>query len=488
MNRRQCLKRSDPIFVAILSVGIVFCPEISWGGTDPAPPENGVSQLSVSWRIQELFADLGAISHVSLAVSPLSRDIFVSWYAVAGGDLWWARTVDSGGNCGPDDGWLCEVAESDGDVGKYSSLAIKPAAVSGYEFIMPYYDASVEQLKVVYGTVDGTTAVSQIGVIDRGFMDPSDRTGMYTAALYDSHGRPWIAYQNETYGGSIGTHWMIAKWVGDGSGNCGEGSLAGKWDCHDLFASGSSQLFSSSALSVDIWGRVVVAYYDGVQGHPLLARNIGAGGNCGPSDQWECFDVAPQTAGHDIGKHVVPFVKDGSLTLFYQNVTLGVLERAGYVSPESGNCGWSDDSDSYEWQCFTISDMDGIYMDRGIAVVSESGSFPVVAYQYGEDPSPGGIGIARPYESPEVTSPGNCGPAGNSWYCQIIDGGPNRRQGDSLAMTKNWLGEVFLTYLEVDYYPYPAEYNLRLANLPTKTIFIDSFELGNTSAWSAVVP
>ena len=49
-------------------------------------------------------------------------------------------------------------------------------------------------------------------------------------------------------------------------------------------------------------------------------------------------------------------------------------------------------------------------------------------------------------------------------------------------------GKVFLAYLEVDHYPYPAEYNLRLANLPTKSIFIDGFEIGDTSAWSASVP
>lgn len=455
-------------------------------GLDDPLAGSGESQVvtrDTSWAIEELAGNIGGFSHVSVAADGPDGSVYITYYDAVNTDLMWARTVDSGGNCGPGNTWLCEsLYPSGSDVGMYSSIAVKPSG-QGVTFLVPFYDASSERLVLADGYVAEGTLTMGVNVIDSGF--GSDRTGMYTAIQYDSNGVPWIAYQNETYDPQVLTYRMIAQYVGDGSGNCGEGLIAGDWDCHDLFANEIPQSFSSTGMAIDDQDRPVVSFYDDYLHFPVLARYLGSGGNCGPSNTWQCYEVPPQSGDTDTGKHVVPFVGDGSMTLFYQNSSQGVLERANYVYPASGNCGFSDGSGTYEWQCFTIDDMDGIFMERGISVAADAAGYPVVAYQYGLDPGPGGLGVARPVASPEVgPGAGNCGP-GNTWYCQIIDVGATLREADSVSIAVGQWGEGFIAYEEVDDYPHPSEHNLKLATLSMPGIFFDGFESGHTLQWSS---
>jgi len=474
--------------VAVLVVGglgTVFSFGADSGLDDPlaGSGESHVVTRDTPWTIEELAGNIGAFSHVSVAADGPPGSVYISYYDAVDGDLWWARTVNSGGNCGPGNAWLCEALVTDGDVGLYNSIAVKPSG-EGVTFVVAYYDATSEKLVLLDGYVSEGTLTMGVNVIDSGFI-ATDRTGMYTVVQYDSNGIPWIAYQNETYDSQVGTHRMIAQYVGDGSGNCGEGLVAGDWDCHDLFANGIPQSFSSTGLVIDDQDRPVVAFYDDHLNYPVLAYYLGSGGNCGPSNTWQCYEVPPQSGDTDTGKHVVPFVGDGSMTLFYQNSSREVLERANYVYPAAGNCGWSDGTGTYEWQCYTIDNMDGIFMERGISVAADAAGYPVVAYQYALDPGPGGLGVARPVASPEVGSgAGNCGP-GNSWYCQIIDSGATLSEADSVSIAVSPWGEGFIAYEEVDDYPYPAEHNLKLAALSMPGIFFDGFEAGDTTGWSS---
>jgi len=475
--------------VVVLMVGCL-APAFSFAadsGLDDPLAGSGERQVvtrDTPWTIEELAGNIGAFSHVSVAADGPSGSVYISYYDAVDGDLWWARTVDSGGNCGPGNTWLCESLYTSGsDVGMYSSIAVKPSG-QGVTFLVPFYDATSERLMLADGYVAEGTLTMVVGVIDSGFI-ATDRTGMYTAVQYDSNGVPWIAYQNETYDLQVGVHRMIAQYVGDGSGNCGEGLIAGDWDCQDLFANGYSQSFSSTGMAIDDQNRPVVAFYDEHENDPVVARYLGSGGNCGPSNTWQCYEVSPQAGDTDTGKHVVPFVGDGSTTLFYQNSSQDVLERANYVYPAPGNCGWSDGTTMYEWQCITIDNMDGIFMERGISVAADAAGYPVVTYQYGLDPGPAGLGVARPVASPEVGSgAGNCGP-GNSWYCQIIDSGATLREADSVSIAVGQWGEGIIAYEEVDYYPFPAEHNLKLATLSMPGIFFDGFESGHTLEWSS---
>lgn len=446
--------------------------------------EGSASVLSLPWSLQEIAGDIGDFSHVAVAVDSHTGDIFIAYYVSGTGDLWLARTVTQDGNCGPGDTWKCQAIHTAGDVGRYCSIAVRSNPGGQAEFIIPYYDATNERLLYFRGQAYDYYITGLVSILDSGFT-ASDRTGMYTAVQYDSNGDPWIAYQNETYGGSIGTHRMIARWVGDGSGNCGESVDFDDWSCYDLYSNGYSQSFSSTSMTLDDQGRPVVAFYDDHLNYPVLARYLGAGGNCGSGSAWRCFSIAPKPGDSDIGRHVVPFVVGNSVSAFYQNSSTGTLERASYVYPASGNCGWSGVTLAWEWRCDTMSSMDATVASRSLSVASDASGYPIVAFQYGEDPGPALLKVARPVESPEIDDAGNCGPS-NSWYCRTIDGGPNRTEAESVSLFVDTTGGGFIAYHEWDDYHY--EHNLKLATLPAVVVFSDGFESGNSSAWSSTSP
>jgi hypothetical protein len=461
--------------VGFFVTGISFGGEDGPGGPNPLLFEEKAAASVIAWSEDEIAGDIGAFSHVSVVVDELWETVFIAYYDSVNGDLRWARTIDSGGNCGPGNAWKCEAIHTDGDVGKYNSIAVRSISGGWVQVILPFFDATNERLQYVSGLVSLTGDVfsKDIRLIDDGFAD-DDRTGMYTAVQFDSSGVPWIAYQNETYGAMFGTHRMIAQWVGDGSGNCGEGVVSGDWKCGDLFANGHAQSFSSTGMAIDDQDRPVIAFYDDLVDYPVLAYYVESGG------------TPPRPVDTVTGKHVVPFVADGSISVFYQNTYREMLERATYVYPTSGNCGWSGVTMEWEWQCESIYNMDG-NPTRGISVAADADGYPIVAYQYGLDPGPAALAVARPVAAPGVGSPGNCG-VGFSWHCQIIDAGGDLAEADSVSIAVDSLGTSFIGYHERNDYPYPAEHNLKLATLPGPVIFIDGFESGDTSAWSVAVP
>jgi hypothetical protein len=262
--------------------------------------------------------------------------------------------------------------------------------------------------------------------------------------------------------------------------------VAGDWNCDALFSNGHAQTFGSTGLVMDDQDRPVVAFYDDNNEYPVLAYSVGPGGNCGPGNEWRCFSIAPRPGDTVTGKHVVPFVADGSISIFYQNTYREQLERATHVYPTPGNCGWSSGTLTYEWHCESIDNMDGS-PTRGISVAADADGYPIVAYQYGLDPNQAALAVARPVAAPGVSSPGNCG-VGYTWYCQILDSGGYVTEADSVSLGVDDNGSAFVGYSERDEFPFPAEYNLKLATLPGPRIFADGFESGSSSAWSSTVP
>ena len=482
--------RAGSVVPAVLSTIVFFgtgaaVSEVAGGEVHArGTGEDSKSVLSFPWSVQEIAGDIGNFTHVAVAVDSYTGDVFIAYYVSGPGDLWLARTVSQNGNCGPGNTWKCDEIHTAGDVGKYCSIAVRPNPGGQAEFIIPYYDATNERLMYFKGQAYDYYVTGLVTRLDSGFTD-TDRTGMYTAVQYDSNGNPWIAYQNETYGDSVGTHRMIAQWVGDGSGNCGESVDFDDWNCFDLYNNGFSQSFSSTAMTLDDQSRPVVAYYDDHLKYPVLARYLGAGGNCGPGSAWRCFSIAPRPGDTDTGRHVVPFVVGNSLSAFYQNSSTGMLEKASYVYPASGNCGWSGVTLAWEWQCDTISFMDGTLTNRGVSVAADASGYPIVAYQFSDEPGPAVLGVARPVESPEVDDAGNCGPS-DSWHCQIVDGGSYRTEAESVSLVVDTTGAGFIAYHEWDDYNY--EHNLKLATMPGAAVFSDGFESGNTSAWSNTAP
>ena len=133
----------------------------------------------------------------------------------------------SGGNCGPNNSWLCQTVDSTYGVGKYSSIAVNPSTGG---IGIAYYDATNGQLKYAYAEICATCAWS-INTIDKPILFPTDNKGQYSSLKYHSSGKPYIAYYLEKPSGVDSL--MVASYVGSG-GNCGYGSAAGKWQCDNI--------------------------------------------------------------------------------------------------------------------------------------------------------------------------------------------------------------------------------------------------------------
>jgi hypothetical protein len=54
-----------------------------------------------------------------------------------------------------------------------------------------------------------------------------------------------------------------------------------------------------------------------------------------------------------------------------------------------------------KWQCDTISSMDATIANRSLSVARDASGYPIVAFQYSDDPGPALLRVARPVENPD---------------------------------------------------------------------------------------
>jgi hypothetical protein len=101
---------------------------------------------NTTWQCDTIVAIGNKGGHDSLALDGAERPR-ISLYQRTGKDLQYAQYVGSGGNCGPGNTtWQCEIVDSAGDVGQYTSLALD-------EFGRPhisYHDVSNGDLKYAF--------------------------------------------------------------------------------------------------------------------------------------------------------------------------------------------------------------------------------------------------------------------------------------------------------------------------------------------------
>jgi hypothetical protein len=457
------------------------------------PVDNRVGDLraaasgrSTPWTLDTILGATNSFSHVSIAVDSTTGFIHISYHDAVNQDLMMASNVGVPGNCGPSNTWNCVTLRDAGEVGKYNSIATYPLASDRVRFFVAFYDETLEALSFVRGS-NGPAGLVNLGVdwIDEGIPGLTDRTGMYTSVSFDQLGVPNIAYQNETYDSVVGVHRMYAVYVGDGSGNCGVGPVAGDWQCTDVDFSASYGDSSSTSLALDGSNSPVIAYYDQAAGYPVVAYLIGSGGNCGTNLAWHCRTVSK--ASTNTGKHVSLFVENsGHPHIAYQNMTDMKLEYATYVG-SGGNCGFSSITMQFEWQCDVIDDMDNPSSTRAVAIAADNFGYPIIAYQGGLDPGPAVIRVARPVAALGGSATGNCGP-GDTWFCEGLHGNPYLVEADSVALAIDNQDGHHVVYSELDYYPYPAEYNLMFAHQAGDQVFGNGFEDGGTGSWSSTTP
>ncbi|MBN1483312.1 MAG: carboxypeptidase regulatory-like domain-containing protein [Chloroflexia bacterium] len=107
-----------------------------------------------AWQIETIENVGPAGGHTSLDLDGGNAP-HISYYDAVNNDLKCAHYVASGGNCGPNNSWLCEIVDSDGVVGQSTSIEVD----ENDNIDISYYDYSNGDLKYAQGTSAGQLAL-----------------------------------------------------------------------------------------------------------------------------------------------------------------------------------------------------------------------------------------------------------------------------------------------------------------------------------------
>ncbi len=466
-NRRSCFLVGVVLFLSTSS-GLVVASGPA--GVDvPAPASD--------WQIGIVDGTREVGYRVSIATDPETGHSYVSYYEGVDGDLWLARTGAPTGNCGPGNTWECQVVDSDGIVGKYSSIAVGGSGPVASLYIS-YHDVTNGSLKIVEGSVTRSTgALSFVShVVEDGVPASGYRAGTATSITVDGSGNPHIGYQVETGGADLIIKY--AERVTPGTGNCGVGA---DWECSPI--STDDDIGDYIDIELDVGGVPGIAYYKASwDAHPVVATWVGTGGTCNSSPEWECD--AFWRAGVDSGEYVSFAIgTDGRKHLAYRNDTTNSLEWTRYYGPGVG-------TNPFNREEIEVIGLGG--HPSGIAIETDNDAEPIIVYRALESMFEE-LRIARPAGAAPWGGLGNCGTRlmiSWTWFCETLDAGNSELEEavGGLAIAVNANGEAAVAYREL-YHPIatPAEGRLKVALEPS-SLFIDGFGSGDTTAWDATVP
>jgi hypothetical protein len=437
LSKEEVMKDRN-VFGLVLSVILLLLATGSGLARGPQPTEpseavaaNASSAANAPWFNIEVDTPGNIGQYTSVAINPSNGGTYVSYYDATNKALRMAMNRGFGlGNCGPNNDWLCQTVDSGADFGKYSSIAINPA--SG-EIGIAYYDATNGKLKYAYAAICPTCSWS-IHTVDEPILFPTDNKGQYTSLKYHSDGTPYVAYYFENTSGVDAL--MVASYVGSG-GNCGYGTVAGKWQC-DTIKTGEG-VGQYASLALDGAGNRHIAYYDGGNGD-LWYASSSIGTNCGPGNSWICY---PVSAANDVGQYASLYVDNGNdFHIAYYDATTDKLEYAVDLG-SGGNCGIFGSA-----QCDEIDSMQTGYHPLGVSIAEDAAGYPIIAYQS----EWGDLNVARPLAALGVPAGGgNCGPETpfSTWYCETIDRYNwfvPARHGDYVSIALNPSGLATIAY------------------------------------------
>ena len=442
--------------IGIVLLTMWILTERSWAkGDDVRLHSNVSSEDSAAWHVARVDpADVASADdfgqYASVTVDPASGTAYISYYDAKDKNLRMAKHVGSGGNCGPSNSWSCQVVDSEGDVGQYTSIAISPT--NGQPAIA-YYDADNGALKYIsYSCVAGSCQWEGETIDSPGAFRISN-DGLYNSLKFDTNGIAHIGYYVSSYFGDDDL--MYAHYVGSG-GNCGVGASAGKWQC-DVIESGN-QVGKYASLALNGSNQPRIAYYDGGNRALKYAYSGASGGNCGPGGSWQCY-VIDGGGDADMGRYASLHIDKGSSEnphIAYYDATSHRLKYAHYVYSGS-NCGPSGVA-GFGWRCDGIDDMGQVsdLNPRRVALAVDGNKYPIIAYQdAAEDQSPVMLNVARPIAALGL-SEGNCGPLNGwifQWQCDTVDGGGSwTDEADFVAIATNSAGLPSIAYYETDSY------------------------------------
>ena len=310
-------------------------------------PANTFVAASAPWFFETAYSYLDAGQHVSLALDPVDGRPYISFYDVNYEGLRMAKNVGSGGNCGANNNWACELVDHDGNVGQYSSIAL---AADGLPIIAYYDTTNGGALKLATRTVfdwDITTIDDPLLV----------GAGQYASLAINSSGKTGIAYYHSNFLG-VDSLWY-AEYVGGGLGSCSNQA----YDCEQVDYGEKVGKFASLAL--DSADQPFIAYYDSENDRLKYAAYEG-----GWVQRW--INPYDESGGQFASLAIDVNHGDRPHIAHYDSVN-GSLEYAVYVGEGAdGNCG-PNNSTIFEWQCDEIDAMGTGTHPRGISLVLDEG-------------------------------------------------------------------------------------------------------------------
>ena len=390
------------------------------------------------WIIERVDQDKAVGEYVSVAIDQNDKT-YISYYDADNKNLRMASYVGTGGICGPNFSWWCELVDTDGKVGKHTSIAINPV---NNDVAITYYDETNGALKYAVKHCN-STCTWNISTISKGGF--GIKIGMYTSLKFDSNGDPHMAYYRSVPLGDDMLHY--AYWVGSG-GNCGIGDANEKWQCDNIDTGNGVGKYSSLGLTSS--GEPRIAYYDSGNGDLKFARPGGELLNCGPSNNWTCYEI---DESGDVGQYASMYMdteKDDAPHIAYYDASYDMLKYAEYIGIDVGNCGKINLGTGWLWQCDDIEELEVTGVPPvGISITVDGDGNPLITYKWGD-------GLVKP-ESPyiKIASPvaylgrtiKNCGP-GTGWYCASIGTDPD--SGDYVGITLNSAGLITVAYNDYD--------------------------------------
>lgn len=385
--------------------------------TGVVPQTSTASPAPARWFFETVYSYLDAGQYVSLALDPVDGRPYISFYDANYEGLRMAKYVGTGGNCGSDNNWACELVDNDGNVGQYSSIALAPDGLP----IIAYFSTSN----------GGALKLAIRGVFDwdiRTIDDPLFETaGQYPSLAVNTNVRTAISYYHSNFTGDDSL--WYAEYVGGGQGNCSDHD----YDCVQVNYGDLMGKYTSLAL--DSTDRPHIAYYDGGMDALKYATYDG-----GWLQRW--ISTSQGSGGQFASLAVDVNNGDRSHIAYYDSVN-GTLEYAVFVGEGAdGNCGMNSYV-QWEWRCDAIDSMGTGTHPRGISLALDNAGYPIIAYQTGTS----GLKIARPVTALGQLS-GNCGPADPfyTWQCDLISMGIGFGQGDFMSLGVNPAGLFSLAY------------------------------------------
>jgi len=428
-NQEESMKKIK--FLVLAAITLLYCSSVTASYTITASQD-----AALPWHRNKIYLNPNVNDgyFVSIKHHPINGKAYVSYYDTYNKDLKLAYQVSPGlGNCGPNASWRCRTVDSDGDVGKYTSIDVayveNPSfpALSYTKVGISYYDESNKALKYALYRSDSPT----IGVqsVDVAINSSVSSLGKFSSLKFEpeTHSPVISYYAHNWYDQYVGYSALkLATYVGSGGTGCNN-STGGKWTCEEIDRltgahEGNNKNGSHSSLDFNYLGNLYIAFHDSYTDELQYAVHVGSGGSCS-NPAWNCVLVdgggaLSAATGYSISMHAKKSSMD-RMRIAYWMPGAGYLRYAvSRLSGTDGNC------DNGAFDCITVDEVhmpvdswesEDSFGYSEISLAMDANNAPMITYSNGYS-----LKLARPASAYGLAW-GNCGdpwPGGDHPYFQ----------------------------------------------------------------------